>query len=80
MTLATFYPLADPFPGAAERFDAGVEARAQLTGEKRPPNKGEWYLSGALPAAYCAMNDLTAPYMICRIVIVRQRITWEIVE
>lgn len=36
----------------------------EMTGEKRPPRKGEWYLSGAIPAAYRAPNDLSTPYII----------------
>jgi hypothetical protein len=32
---------------------------------KRCPRKGEYYLSGAIPAAYCAKNDLTSEYFIC---------------
>jgi hypothetical protein len=31
---------------------------------KRPPRKGEYYLSGAIPAAYIAPNDLTTAYLI----------------
>ncbi|TQE99195.1 MAG: hypothetical protein FKY71_09955 [Spiribacter salinus] len=30
----------------------------------RPPNKGDYYLSGADVAAYRAPNDLTTPYWI----------------
>jgi hypothetical protein len=75
MTLATFYPLADHLT-----CEGGLMYRAQLTGEKRPPMAGEWYLSGAIPAAYRAPADMTTPYMICRIVKVRQVTTWEIVE
>jgi len=31
---------------------------------KRPPRKGEFYLSGAIPAAYKAPNDLTSTYVV----------------
>lgn len=34
------------------------------TGEKRPPREGEWYLSGAIPAAYCARADLDTVFII----------------
>jgi hypothetical protein len=37
---------------------------AIMTGEKRPPKAGEWYVSGATPEAYMAPNDLTS---ICHI-------------
>lgn len=32
----------------------------------RPPKKGEYYLSGAIIAAYMAPNDLLASYIIVR--------------
>jgi hypothetical protein len=34
------------------------------TGEFRAPLKGEFYLSGAIPEAYQAPNDLSTPYAI----------------
>jgi hypothetical protein len=42
--------------------------KAIITGEKRAPKKGEWYLSGAIPEGYKAHNDLDTPYHICRLV------------
>lgn len=36
------------------------------TGEKRKPLKGEWYLSGAIPEAYKAPNNLTQEHIICK--------------
>lgn len=30
----------------------------------RPPKKGEYYLSGAIVAAYRAPNDLSSPYWV----------------
>lgn len=47
---------------------------AEATGEKRPPKKGEWYLSGAIAEAWRAPNDLTTPYHLARLVRI-QRIT-----
>lgn len=38
--------------------------RYRWTGEKRPPKAGEYYLSGAIIAAYRALNDLSDPYHI----------------
>lgn len=32
----------------------------------RAPKKGEHYVSGAIPAAYLAPNDLTTPYHVVR--------------
>jgi hypothetical protein len=40
---------------------------AVATGEKRPPRKGEWYLSGADVQAYKAPNDLTTAYHIAKL-------------
>ena len=38
----------------------------ERTGEFRAPKKGEYYLSGAIPQAYRALNDLTQVYHILR--------------
>jgi hypothetical protein len=38
--------------------------RFKKAGEFRTPLRGEWYLSGSIPAAYCAPNDLTGEYHI----------------
>ena len=36
------------------------------TGDKRPPRRDEWYLSGAIVQAWRAPSDLTSPYWIAR--------------
>mgnify|MGYP000078249512 CR=1 FL=1 len=41
------------------------------TGEKRPPKKGEWYLSGAIVHGYRAPNDLSIVFHIAKLVKVR---------
>lgn len=33
---------------------------------KRPPRKGEYYLSGAIIEGYCASNDLSNPFWVVR--------------
>ena len=38
--------------------------RAVRTGEFRRPRKGEWFLSGAIPTAYKAPNNLSTAYHI----------------
>lgn len=58
------YPLGGHYIGAANK-------RAVWTGEYRQPKRGEWYLSGAIPAAYQAPNDLTTPFHILRLVNIR---------
>jgi len=52
--------------------ESGKTKRAKLTGEFRPPLKGEWYLSGAIPEAYKAPNDLSTAY---HIVVLVDRLT-----
>lgn len=44
------------------------DVHAILTGEMREPQQGEWYLSGAIPAAYRAPNNLSMKFHICRLV------------
>jgi hypothetical protein len=65
------YPLADFFV-YPEKGISGLSVqknlRAQLTGEFRAPRKDEWYLSGAIPQAYRAPNDLTMSFYIVKIV------------
>lgn len=92
--MTTYYPLGDYLPAAElHRLDIqhqgligyggapshGVHARGKRTGEFRAPRKGEWYVSGAIPAAYRAPNDLTTEYHIARIVLVKyETVTREI--
>lgn len=45
---------------------------AVFSGEHRPPKKGEWFLSGAVPEAYYAPNDLSTPYYIAKLVEVKR--------
>lgn len=49
-------------------FGGARSLGAVRTGEFRPPKRGEWYLSGAIPAAYKAPNDLSSPYHILKLV------------
>lgn len=70
--MAKFYPLANP---ASHKSVRGI-----LTGEKRPPKKGEWYLSGAIPECYRAPNDLSTPFHIIQLVRVKTHTVTEIIE
>jgi hypothetical protein len=67
--VSKLYPLAD-YPTLEERPAAVTrrQLRCKATGEFRAPKKGEWYLSGAIPAGYKAPNDLSSPYHIARLV------------
>jgi hypothetical protein len=82
LTQSEFYPVMDSVP-YEQRKGLGLSntayplhslgtavkgVSAQWTGEKRPPRKGEWYLSGAIIEAYLAPNDLSTPYHIARLV------------
>jgi hypothetical protein len=55
-----------------------VELRAVATGERRAPEAGEWYLSGAIVEAYYTRHALPmgCVYPIARIVAMRRR--WEV--
>lgn len=75
------YPLSDT-PTAAETNGASFKERfhsqslmAVPTGEFRQPNKGEWYLSGAIVAAYKAPNALNTPFHIAKLVKVEKTVT-----
>lgn len=46
--------------------------KAEYTGEKRKPRKGEWFLSGADVEAYYAPDDLNSEYHIARLVITKK--------
>jgi hypothetical protein len=59
------YPLA-----LTDAARTGYRIMAQLTGECRPPQKGEWYLSGAIPEAYQAPASLYQPFKIVKLVAV----------
>lgn len=74
MNKQTFYKLGDPCPGHYGEHDL----RGQAIGEFRPPRKGEWYISGAIPAVYRASNDLNTDYHIAHIV--RVKTTTVVVE
>lgn len=74
-----------PFPLAdipSERETGGLpfserymsrNIRAVKTGVFRNPKRGEWYLSGAIPEAYKAPNDLSSPFHILKLVKVEVR-------
>lgn len=55
------------------------EVRAVSCYSKRPPKKGEWYLSGAIPVAHRARANLTDEFWIYRLVRVKEVMTYEIV-
>lgn len=56
-----YFPIAD----TDKRF---VNTIAKRTGEFRPPKQGEYYISGAIPEAYRAPNDLTSSFYIAKLV------------
>ncbi len=90
MKKGDLFPLADN-PSYDMRFNSmsnkflgwgtAKNLRARYTGEKRSPQKGEWYISGAIPEAYEAKNDLTNVYHIAEIVLCNVKtVTYEEVE
>lgn len=52
--------------------------KAIRSGERRPPKKGEYFLSGAIVTAYLAYENLTQVYHIARLVEVKQITTYQI--
>ena len=60
------YPVVDHLPYSVRR-----DVRAIRTGEFRCPKKGEWYVSGAVPEAYMAPNDLSMEFHIAKLVKVK---------
>jgi hypothetical protein len=57
--------LEETYPnGEVGMFHESRNYRFRRTGEMRAPKKGEWYLSGAIPTAYRAPNDLKDTYYI----------------
>lgn len=76
------YRVSDPIPGLdpvmlryldLRGISRGLEIRGVSTGERRAPRKGEWFLSGAVPAVYLAANDLSMTYTICRLIVVQRK-------
>jgi hypothetical protein len=47
--------------------------RGVWTGELRPPKKGEYYISGAIPQAYKAHGNLACSYHIAKLVEVEEK-------
>ena len=68
-----------PIMGTGVKISPTTYIRAVKTGEKRTPRQGEWYLSGAIPNAYIAHNDLTMVYHILRLVIMEEHRVMKIV-
>lgn len=75
-----FYPLAEcsGIDHATRQALGNGLIMAVLTGEKRQPLQGEWFLSGAIPEAYRAFNDLAEEYLIVRLVRVKTRTIIEV--
>ena len=49
-----------------------LRVMAVYAGVKRPPRKGERYLSGATVGAWLAPNDLSRPYHIARLALTEE--------
>lgn len=58
-----------------EWHSACAKVRGKPTGEKRPPKKGEWYVSGAIPEVYRAPADLSDAHVIVKLVVVKVMVT-----
>ena len=62
----------NPFAVYLEDGPKGVLLRM----EGRTGGKFEWYLSGAIPEAYQALDDLDQSYPILRIMKMERKVTW----
>ena len=64
------YKLLDYHPERKWGSNGIVNGNVMAIGSKqfRCPKKGEWYLSGAIPGAYKAPNDLNTKYWIATLV------------
>ena len=60
-------------PSWSQTDKDGYGVRAVKTDQFREPKKGEWYLSGAIPEAYRAPNDLGAKYHIAKLVAIHRK-------
>lgn len=63
MKQGDLFPLFDPPPDGKR-----VDFRAKVTGEFRPAQPGEWYISGAIPEAYQATGGTKASFNIATLV------------
>lgn len=72
--MVTYYPVVDHIPNKKDAQHS--DFRGKLTGEFRPPKKGEWYLSGAIPECYRAPNDLTQAFHIIKLVKIERIVTY----
>ena len=54
--------------------------KIESTGEYRQPMKGEWYISGAIPEGYKALNDLSVCHQIGRLVEVKTEVKYTVIK
>jgi hypothetical protein len=75
------YPIND-YPNYEEKKQLGFTCKDILIknncrviklNEFRKPQKGEWYLSGAIVKGYKAMENLSSEYHICKLVRVKTK-------
>ena len=52
-----------------------VKPFVRWMGEKRPPRKDEFYISGSDPSGYLAINDIDTPYCIGKLCFAEERTT-----
>ena len=76
------------YPMAQEHFwefamkdkGKGYKTMGVRTGEFRPPMKGEFYVSGAIPEVYDVPNDLSTPFHIVKLIHVSTETVYRAVE
>ena len=81
VAMGEYYPIANAIPGV--RQSEAAHWRAKPTGEKRPPLKGEWYLSGSIISAYRMPSEgSTMDFHIAELVPGRMQVIsiWEVAD
>jgi hypothetical protein len=73
MTEPKLYRLSDYHPDRKWATNGIIDGNVMAINSKqfRCPKQGEWYLSGAIPAAYKAPNDLSQEFFIATLVKVK---------
>lgn len=72
------YEVMDPVKGRPRPMGGigVIGLAAKWTGKQRPPLKGEWYISGAIPQAYRAVNNLKVSFPIAKLVRVERVVSF----
>jgi hypothetical protein len=79
MRKGQLFPLASPYAGVGPG-SKWYNQRVRATGEWRNPQRGEWFISGAIPEGYLAPSALSNAFHIAQLVHVKIITTVEVIE